>query len=423
MLLSDDGLVVDEKATLPKDRVMSEQWHRDYAQLAFRLDKIFHTHIELPYVGYYIGPPEWKARVENESEIEPVSLLRAATVLLDALPEQGFDQHRATYLSKQIGAMETVCRRLNGEQFSFEEELRRLFDISFVWTPEAQFDEALAVYQEALPGKGELADRLHAWHKQHSIPAEKRGSVPELVERMLAEIHDRTLAFIDLPENEGIDLQVDLEMDDGFGGACWYQGNSRSHVEINVDDYIQQQDHVNMLIDTLCHEVYPGHHTAYTLREQHLYREQGYQEEAIGLIFSPAAVIGEGIATAACGMLFSPRELEEWLAEHVYPELGIEPDGANVTEIQRATDLLEGIWGNAFLMMREGQSEETIREYLARYLQQAHLEFWKMPFHEFFGIVEPSGKRLMRPWLQRSDRQQTFLRFLANQWYPSELVK
>jgi hypothetical protein len=216
--------------------------------------------------------------------------------------------------------MEAACRRLNGEQFSFEEELQRLFDISFTWTPEAQFDEALAVYQEMLPGKGILVDRLHTWRKLRSIPEEKRKSVPGLVERTLAEMRRRTLTFIDFPENEGIDLQVELEMDDAFGGACWYQGNYRSHIEINIDDSIQEQDPVQVLIDTMCHEAYPGHHTAYALREQHLYREQGYMEESIGLIFSPVAVIGEGSATSACGMLFSPSELEEWLSEGVYPE-------------------------------------------------------------------------------------------------------
>ena len=122
-------------------------------------------------------------------------------------------------------------------------------------------------------------------------------------------------------------------------------------------------------------------------------------------------------------MLFSPWELEEWLTEYIYPELGIEPDGANVSEIQRATDLIEGIWGNAIFMMREGQTEDAIREYVARYTQLPHLEFWKKPLHEFFGIVEPFGKRLVRPWLLGSDRQQTYQRFLTEQWYPSELVR
>ena len=402
---------------------MSELWHLDYIQLAFRIDKIFHDRIGLPYVDFYYGPLEWKTQIGNEPEKEPIALLHTATALLDALTEQGFDQHRTTYLSKQVEAMETVCRSLNGERLSFTEELRGLFDISFEWMPEERFDEALAIYENVLPGKGTIEKRLHTWRKQHSISEEKRSIVPRLVERTLAEIHRRTLRFIDLPANESIDMQVELAMDGAFGGACWYQGDYRSHVEVNIDDYIQQQDHVNVLIDTLCHEVYPGHHTAYALREQHLCREKGYTEEMIGLIFSPSAVIGEGIATSACGLLFSPWELEEWLTEYIYPELGIEPDGANVSEIQRATDLIEGIWGNAIFMMREGQTEDAIREYVARYTQLPHLEFWKKPLHEFFGIVEPFGKRLVRPWLLGSDRQQTYQRFLTEQWYPSELVR
>ncbi|HEX4716156.1 MAG TPA: hypothetical protein VH164_14640 [Ktedonobacteraceae bacterium] len=60
---------------------MSEQWHQDYVQLAFRIDKVFHKHIELPYVDYYYGPPEWKAQVESEPEQEPIVLLRETTTL------------------------------------------------------------------------------------------------------------------------------------------------------------------------------------------------------------------------------------------------------------------------------------------------------------------------------------------------------
>lgn len=403
---------------------MSEHWHRDYIELAFRLEKLFQSHIGLPYVDYYYGPSEWKTRVDNEPEQEPLALLRAATRLLEALEEQGFDQHRTTYLSKQVGgAMEIACRKLGGEQFSLEEELRRLFDLAFVWTPSDQLDEALALYREALPGKGTLADRLHLWRVQHSIKAAKRAFIPEVIDRMLTEIRCRTLAFVDLPDTEGITSPVTLAMDERFGGACWYQGNYHSHVEINIDSSIQRGDHVQVLLDALCHEIYPGHHTAYTLRERYLYREQGCTEEMIGLIFSPAAVLGEGIATSACGMLFSPLEGEDWLAEHIYPQLGIEPDGADVAKIQRATEALESIGGNAISLMRDGQSEEALRDYLTPYLRQPFLEFWQRPFHEFFGIIESAGKRLMQPWLHGPDRQQTFRRFLIEQWYPTELVQ
>jgi hypothetical protein len=402
---------------------MSEQWHRDYIELAFRLEKLFQSHIGLPYVDYYYGPSEWKTLVDNEPEQEPVVLLRAATRLLDALEEQGFAHHRTTYLSKQVSAMETACRKLSGEQFSLEEELRRLFDLTFVWTPSDQLDEALALYREALPGKGTLADRLHLWRVGHSIKASKRALIPDVIDRMLTEIRSRTLAFVDLPDTEGINSPVALAMDERFGGACWYEGNYHSHVEINIEEFILRRDHAQLLLDALCHEVYPGHHTAYALRERYLYREQGCREEMIGLIFSPAAVVAEGIATSACGMLFSPREGEDWLAEYIYPELGVEPDGADVAKIQRATDVLDSIGGNAIFLMREGQSEEALRDYLIPYMRQPNLQFWQRPFHEFFGIVESSGKRLLQPWLHGPDRQQTFRRFLVEQWYPAELVQ
>src|SRR5579859_391429 len=99
---------------------MSEQWFRDYVQLQFRMDKAIRKFTDSRFVDYYYGPPEWKAAVENEPETPAADLVRAAMALLDALPEQGFEARRATYLSKQVIALETVCRKLNGEMFSLE---------------------------------------------------------------------------------------------------------------------------------------------------------------------------------------------------------------------------------------------------------------------------------------------------------------
>ena len=399
---------------------MSEFWLRDYIQLALRIDKVFHILIEMPFVDYYYGPPKWKAALENEPAMEPLDLLRATTALLNALPTQGFDAHRTTYLSKQVIAMEMVCRKLHGETFTYVEELQRIFDIQFEWTTETQLEEGLTLYDEALPGKGTLADRLHAYsvHHQLSLDEHNKNLVPAIVEYIMAEIQQRTRALVALPNDEDVALQ--LQMDSPFGGACWYCGNYRSQVEVNLAAY--RQGHINTLVDTLCHEVYPGHHTASTLKEHRLYREQKRVEESIGLIFSPGSVIGEGIATSACEMIFSPQELEHWLTEHVYPKLGIEPQGEDVTKIQRAFDLLEGAWGNAAFLFREKRPDDEIDTYLIKYLHHVDFAFWRQPFHDFFPSIEYYGKRLVQPHLQGTNGQAMFRHLLTEQVYPSELI-
>ena len=398
---------------------MDSQWHKDYIQLAFRIEKPFRALTDMPYVDFYYGPQEWKQSVQKEPEREPLALLRGTTALLDTLSEQGFDTQRTTYLSKQVGAMHMACRKLNDEHVLLEESLLELFDIPLKWTPESQFEEALAFYNEALPGKGTLANRLHEWRKAHKIPWEARGKVPVIIEMMLTEIRRRTLAKFDLPENEGIALNV--EQDDEFGGACWYDGKYRSRVEVNINALVQSQAHVNMLLDTLCHEVYPGHHTQHALCEQHLYRKQGYIEESIGLIFSPRATIGECFATNACGILFSPHEQETWLAEHIYPLLGITPDNADVEKIQHAADLLEGVRSNVVFMLHQGRDSEEIRAYADTYMQHPDIAFLKEPFHEGFGIVEVYAKQLLRKHLQGADRWSIFRQLITQQLFPSML--
>ena len=84
-----------------------------------------------------------------------------------------------------------------------------------------------------------------------------------------------------------------------------------------------------------------GHHTEFVLKEQRLFRERGYLEQSIFPIISPQSVISEGIATSACEMFFSPEEAEQWLAKHIYPEAGIEPDTVDIAKLRKALELLE----------------------------------------------------------------------------------
>ncbi|HWZ18511.1 MAG TPA: hypothetical protein VNW73_06920 [Ktedonobacteraceae bacterium] len=401
---------------------MNEQWFKEYVLLAFRMDKAIRKFTESRFVDYYYGPPEWKAEAEAEKPAD--ELVRDAMSLEDTLVEQGFEAHRAIYLEKQVEALETVCRKLNGETFSLEEEVQRCFDIHPERIPESQFEQGLALLDEALPGDGSLPDRLQGWRNRYQLVQEKSGLLLNFMQRAAAESLRRTQAFVNLPADEGIEVQ--MVSDKVYMGENWYLGNYRSRVELNTD----LPTDLNGLLDFMCHEGYPGHHTEFVLKEQRLFRERGYLEQSIFPIISPQSVISEGIATSACELIFSPEEAEQWLAEHIYPEAGIEPDTVDIAKLRKALELLEyPVGGNAAFLLHEGRSDDEVMKYLIKYSMLPdeevlkYLEFLKVPFQQAYIFTYFYGRQLIKPWLQRPDRLTVFCRFLTEQVYPSELVK
>lgn len=140
-------------------------------------------------------------------------------------------------------------------------------------------------------------------------------------------------------------------------------------------------------------------------------------------------LISEGIATSACEIIFTPEEAEQWLAKHIYPEAGIDPQAVDFAKLRKALELLEyPVGGNAAFLLHEGRSDEEVLQYLIKYTllpdEEAHkfLEFLKEPFQEAYIFTYFYGRQLMKPWLQGPDKLDTFRRFLSEQVYPSELV-
>lgn len=403
---------------------MNEQWFKEYVLLAFRMDKAIQKFTESRFVDYYYGPPEWKAEVEAEAERSPSELVRDAMTLEDALAEQGFEAHRATYLEKQVVALETVCRKLNGETFSLEEEVQRCFDIHPKWISESQFEQGLTLLDEALPGAGSLPNRLQSWKKRYQLVEEKSNLLLNFMQRAAAEARRRTQTFVTLPADEGVEMQT--VSGQVYMGENWYLGNYRSRVELNTD----LTTDLDGLLYFMCHEGYPGHHTEFVLKEQHLFRERGYLEQTVFPIISPQAVISEGIATSACEMLFTPEVAEQWLAEHIYPEAGIEPDTVDIAKLRKAQELLDyPIGGNAAFLLHEGRSDEEVMDYLIKYSAISDeealkfLEYLKVPFQQAYIFTYFYGRQLMKPWLQGSERWNAFRRFLTEQISPSELMQ
>lgn len=402
---------------------MSETWLQSFVYVAFRIHKVIDRLYGWPFVTDYYGPPEWKQAVMSEPEAAPAELVEQALTLLGTLAGQGFPAQRALYLEKHVIMMETVCRMLCGESFTFQEEMRRCWDLDLKWIPESEFEQALAIYKSVLPGTGSLSERLHNYEKQFALPTDKKHLLGEITDRLLAEARRRTQAFAPLPEEEKVTLQWHTERNEtAYAG---YLGNY--HSRIAIDPNVAAAYLHRLLDHIICHECYPGHHTETVLKEQELYRKQNFIEEAIVLHVSPRNVLCESIATLAHEIIFEPGELEQWMVAEVYAGLHLDVDASALALLRQAFELSYGLSTNAALLLGEGQSEAEVARYIARYSLAGedaaanYLKSPKRPIIGYYGLIYDGGKRRMKPWLQGLDKQKQFYRFLSEQFVPSTL--
>lgn len=395
------------------------QWEREYVLLGLRINKV-----SPGFVDAYFGPAEWSATVAAEPVVPPADLVRAAVALSDALPAQGFPPRRAAYLARQVRALETTCRRLAGEDITLREEVRRCFEVEPERVPEEWFEATLARFDEALPGRGSLADRRAAWEARHEVGPEKAQVMPRLLKATLAEARRRTLAFVDLPEGEEVEVQL-------VSGQPWsayarHLGNFRSLIQLNTD----MPTDVTELVNTACHEGYPGHHTESAVKEHLLYRGHGWVEHAIVVYNTPQCVVSEGIAMLAEDVVFAPGEGQRWLAERVYPEVGVEAEPADETVARLVDDLFWASRTNAvFMLHEEGRSTDEVVRYLMSRTQESEerarrsLGMLTSPLYRTYLFTYSEGRRLIAPLLRGENRLDIFRRLLTEQVYPSLLAE
>ena len=404
---------------------MSETWLQEYIFLAFRIHKVMQATYLTPFVEEYYGPPTWRSRVEAEPALEASELVRQTMSLANTLPMQGFVPNREVYLEKHIKAIETICRKLAGEAFSLQEEVRYCLDISPTWTPEKQFEQAHSLYETVLPGTGSLAERLQAYRTMLALPLDQTDVLTGFIEQAFAEARKRTNAFLKLPQNEMIEIEYRPTWEND--AAAYYQGNYRTHVVMNV---AATAAHMSRLFDhKICHEGYPGHHTEYVLKEQELVRKEEYLEQTLVLTLCPQSVLTEGIAMVAHEMIFAEGEAEQWIAEHVYQSLQKDVDATALLRLRQASEMLQGVWNNAAILLDEGRPEQEVVQYFVTYMllteerasqMVAHL---KHPVWGLYNLTYVSGQKLIQQWLQGPDRHAVFYRFLTEQFVPTQLEK
>jgi hypothetical protein len=399
---------------------LGELWLHDYTVLALRLQKAVDALTSYEPVEEYL-PPEWYEQVQYEPVQPAEMLVRDTQALMDALPEQHFEPWRTAFLAKLLRALETVGRRLQGERFSLQEEVLRCYDLHVDWLPESVFEQAHAMYDEALPGSGSLAERFRQWKAAFTLPPEKAHLLPSFLQLGLDEVRWRTGELVSLPADEQVEIQP--VVDRPIRAIACYLGNHRSRILLNPAVPFPLTD----LFYVLCHEGYPGHLAEAMLKDEALVQQRGYLEQRVGLLSTPPFVISEGLALLAHEMLFAPGEAEQWLAEHIYPEAGMSPDGSDLTKIQRATDLLFGVSCNAAWLLSEGRPDTEVRDYLMRYAlmddETAHRQLASLqrPLRETYIFTYFYGRRLLEPILRGPQRRERLHQLLTQQITPSDL--
>lgn len=317
------------------------------------------------------------------------------------------------WLSAQLLGLEAACGWLDGEELRFVELIRRTHQVEAALVPEDEFAAAHARLDDALPGHGSLHERFVAWRESQAVRAELVG--PGL-ERLAAELRERTDAVFGLPEGDVVDFV--LETGKPWGGFCDYQGELRTRISINVDLPIPAY----RLLELVTHEVYPGHHTEHVCKEPLI--QDGRVELAVALFPTPQSVVAEGIAMLAHEALLGD-DADRVGAEILRP-LGIEYDADIAAVVRETQRTLSSVGPNVVQMLAEGRmARDEARPYARRWLIgpdaviDRGVAMLDQPWPEY-SLCYPAGYALARRFV--AGDPQRFARLLREPLTPADLA-
>ena len=383
------------------------------------------------YVDAYYGPPEWKTEVQAEALSLP-DIERRALALIDDI---GFarddepttlEQHRRAFLRRQLEALVTRTRMLQGATLSFDDEARALYDATPPIYSEDHFQQIVARLDAALPGPGAIPERYLSYRGRFVIPLSKLDAV---FQAAIAAGRERTARHVVLPPDES--FVVEYVTDKPWSGYNWYQGNYRSVIQVNTSLPI----YIDRAVDLACHEGYPGHHVYNTLLERHLVRERGWLEFTVYPLFSPQSLIAEGTANYGIDIAFPDAERTELERTTLFPLAGLPPDEAEAYyRIQALVRELSYAGNEAARRYLNGDiTADAAVEWLERYAlmtpaaARQRIRFFDT--YRSYVINYNLGQDLVRAYVERAarpnasdDRWRVFIELLSTPRLPSQLT-
>ena len=308
------------------------------------------------YVGSYSGENEWRAAAAVAKKGLP-EILESARSLQQQLstlqaPEDPMEQLRLRSLDQLLISMIARIEILQGNNpASFDEETKRLYDVVLPLRNDKFFRGLFDKLNEVLPGEGPLVDRL-APFQERSI-AVPREQLPAVLEAAVAECRRRTLAHIDLPENER--LTIEYLVGTPFGARSIYAGQGTSILQVDTEAPLS----FDAVVQIACHEGYPGHHVQSVLLDQHLVQQRGWVEYTLTPLYSAGGLLSEGAAHYGVDLALSADERRRFKTEVLLPLAGIDPAALGET-----SNVPPGVRGNVEVILEQlrGVREEVARQ-------------------------------------------------------------
>jgi hypothetical protein len=374
----------------------------NYIRLGLRLGR----HVD-GLVDAYYGPAELQDAVEAEPLRDPAALVADAARMLDDV-----DDH---WLRAQLVGLETVARKLAGEEIPYADEVERCYGVRPQRVPESEFEEAHAELDRVLPRGGSLEHRYQAWREGDPIAREQ---VATILESVAADLRRRTRGLVGLPDGEQAELE--FVTNEPWLAYNYYLGGLRSRVAVNLDTPMAP----SFVVELVAHELYPGHHTEHAWKEQLLVRAEGRLEESILMIGTPQSLIAEGIAGLAPEVVV---EDQDELTAELLAQFGIHYDAPSGAAIRRVKRLFDRVGANtALLLYEDGVPVEEARSYLRRWAlvsdqwASQSMRFLTDPIWRSYVPTYAEGYRVSAAWVGGDPVR--FRRLLTEQLTPAELV-
>ena len=393
-----------------------DNFAKNYLSLGLRINK----HIN-GYVEHYYGPLELKRAIDLEKKFSPRSLLSDCKNLIEKIRDQGFEEKRLNFLHKNLYAIKTILRKLNGENIPYLELVEKLFDFKPVLYDDDFFYDLSIKADKLYHGNGTLPTRIKRYVNKRKIPPKILRS--KFIEALkIARKQTQKIFPGLLPDNEKVEVAEVLKQK--WQMYCWYLGNFISKIEINIEKI----HYWTNLLKYVCHEGYPGHHTERSVKENSLFRDKGYFESAILLIYTPEIVISEGIGVLAESIIFSNGESSKILLENFLPTPK-EEDSLEILIGQK--EIREGFrkfesnlayhkyvdgWDDVKLISYTKSFKVIPNEGIKSLLNFISDELWA-PY-----IPVYQGERLITEKYGNQPSPRQFQRLLSEQFLPSDLI-